>query len=85
MRMHFPCERPKAMPEGRNSPLRAYEAIVEPILLRGVISTGIGAQKRVSGKQKTCIRFPHERLRAMLEGRNSPLRAYEAIFETLIY
>ena len=28
-----------------------------------------GAQKRVSGKQKTCIRFPHERPKAMPEGR----------------
>ena len=41
------------------------------------------AQKRVSGKMKTCIRFLHERLRATLEGRDSPPRAYGAIFESV--
>ena len=39
MRMHFPCERPKALPEGRNSPLLAYEAINQTIMNKGVIVT----------------------------------------------
>ena len=39
MRMHFPCERPKAMPEGRNSSLLAYEAINQTIMNKGVIVT----------------------------------------------
>ena len=39
MRMHFPCERPKARPEGRNSPLLAYEAINQTIMNKGGIVT----------------------------------------------
>ena len=34
----------------------------------------------MSGKKKTRIRFPHERLNPQGEGRNSPLMAYGAIF-----
>jgi hypothetical protein len=49
-------------------------------LSTGVVKAkGVGAQKRVSGKQKTRRRFPHERLSPQGEGRNSPLMAYEAI------
>jgi len=80
--IRFPHERLKAMLLGRNSPLRAYGAIFESATGRVIKSTGFGAQKRVSGIKKTCTRFPHERLRATLEGRDSPLRAYEAIFKS---
>ena len=79
-------EWPQASPEGvklmddlNNSPLGTYGAISVTIYYRGVKSKRNGAQKRVSGKKKTCTRFPCERLKAMPEGRDSPLTVYEAI------
>ncbi len=79
-------EWPKASPEGvryrdvpNNSPLTAYEAIFATSILLSCKKYWNGAQKRVSGNEKTCILFPHERLRATLEGRNSPLISYVAI------
>ena len=80
---HFPCERLRAMLTGRDSSLAAYEEIIETIKMRAVKSTGFGVQKRVSRKKKMRRHFPCERLRAALEGRNSPLVAYGAIFESV--